>query len=359
MNVGVVVHNYDRHEGTGGYTVELVERLATRHEVTLYAAGFQTRPPDGVTVVRVPALRLRAYVTVLTFPPAFAAVRRRHDVVHAQGWVTRNADVVTAHVVLAAWRSAARVHGVRSALGERLLGDWVSRRERALMRGARAVIAPSERAKRDIARCYCRREGVRVIPHGCDRKLVPLPRVEARASLGVPPGAFVALYLGDARKGLRAAIGGLAAAPAVHLLAVTATPPDSYLRLADVLGVRDRLIWAPRGAGAAEAYGAADVLVHPTIHDSFGLTVAEALTFGIPAIVSREAGVSDLLQHRRSAWLLEEPSAAATGRALQTLSENQALCTALAAGGREVAAAYTWDRAVRATESVYEEARRR
>ena len=355
MNIGVVVHNYDRHEGTGGYTVELVERLATRHEVTLYTGGLQTPPPEGVTVVRVPALRVRAYVTVLTFPPAFAAVRRRHDIVHAQGWVTPDADVVTAHVVLAAWRAAARAHGVRSALGERLLGGWVSRREGALMRRARAVIAPSARARRDIAQCYARSEGVHVVPHGCDRRLVPLPREEARAQLGVPPGAFVAVYFGDARKGLLAAIGGLEFAPAVHLLAVTATPPDHYLRTAQSLGVRDRLIWAPPGAGAAAAYGAADLLVHPTIYDSFGLTVAEALALGIPTIVSSEAGVTDLLEHGRSAWILREPSAAATGEALRALSTDAAARAALADAGRAVATRYTWDRTVRATEAVYDE----
>ena len=107
MNVGFVTHYYDRTEGTGGYAVEVVTRLAREHQVTLYAAGVRSDPPAGVTVVRVPASTWRAYATMLTFPRAFARLRRPHDVVHAQGWVTDDADVVTAHVVLAAWREAA------------------------------------------------------------------------------------------------------------------------------------------------------------------------------------------------------------------------------------------------------------
>ena len=64
--------------------------------------------------MHVPALQRPAYGMILTFPAAFGAVRRRHDLVHAQGWVTSTADVVTAHIVLQAWRTAARGAGVRA-----------------------------------------------------------------------------------------------------------------------------------------------------------------------------------------------------------------------------------------------------
>jgi len=88
----------------------------------------------------VPALRGRAYATIVTFPFALAAVRRRHDVVHAQGWTALRADVVTAHIVLGAWRQAAARAGVRPPTGERLLGGWVEGRERGLLSRARRVI---------------------------------------------------------------------------------------------------------------------------------------------------------------------------------------------------------------------------
>jgi glycosyltransferase involved in cell wall biosynthesis len=82
--------------------------------------------------------------------------------------------------------------------------------------------------------------------------------------------------------------------------------------------------------------------------------VAEALWIGVPAIVSREAGVAELLEHRRSAWLLEAPTAEATAHALRGLAADQALRSGLAVGGREVAARWTWDRTAAATEALYE-----
>ena len=106
MNVALVVHHFDRGEGTGGYAVHLAEQMATRHAVTVYVKGVRTSVPPGIEIVRVPALGGRAYATVMTFPLGFRWVRRRHDIIHAQGWVASNADVVTAHIVLAAWRDA-------------------------------------------------------------------------------------------------------------------------------------------------------------------------------------------------------------------------------------------------------------
>src|SRR5262245_21198674 len=56
MDIALVVHYYDRSEGTGGYAVELATRFAAEHQVTVYAAGVRTPVPDGVRVVHVPAL---------------------------------------------------------------------------------------------------------------------------------------------------------------------------------------------------------------------------------------------------------------------------------------------------------------
>lgn len=352
MNLGFAVHYYDRDEGTGGYVVELVSRLAARHEITVYAAGVRTPPPTGVRVVRVPALRGRAYATAFTFPAALAVVRGRHDVVHAQGWVAGSADVVTAHIVLGAWREAARAAGVPTPPGERYAGALAERFERSLLTRATRVIAPSQRARSDLARCYGRVGGVEVVPHGFDRPLAIAPRAETRRALGLPPDAFVALYAGDARKGATAAIGALEHAGEAHLLVLSASPAGPYL--AGLAGqVRERVHWAPAGATASQAFGATDVLVHPSIYDTFGLVVAEAMALGLPAVCSREAGVSELIEHGTSGWLLPAPTAADTAAALEALAGDAGLRRRLGEGGRAAAARRSWDRVAVETEAVY------
>jgi glycosyltransferase involved in cell wall biosynthesis len=347
VNVAFVVHRYDAGEGTGGYVTHLLPRVARRHEVTLYAATVADDVPAGVSVVHVPAIRTRATPLILSFPPAFARVRRDHDLVHAQGWVTGSADVVTAHIVLAAWRDAARPVGALS-LGERLLGWYVVRSEERLIRNARAVIVPSEAASRDIGRWYGRSTGVHVIPHG----FTALPHVPAaRADFGLPDEGFVALYVGDARKGLLPALEAVARSPA-HLLVASHSKPDRYLGAAERLGMTARVHWAGPLAGIARAYLVSDVLVHPTIYDTFGLTAAEAMALGIPAIVSSRAGISELITHRENGWIADD--VADTAAALEEMAADPDFRARLGAAARRTAERYTWDLVAERTLEVYD-----
>jgi len=358
VNVAFAAHNFDRREGTGGYVVEILTRVARHHDVTLYAAAARAPVPEGVRFVHVPALRGSAYATILSFPRAFAAVRRRHDILHAQGWVTDVADVATAHIVLAAWRRAARLAGVRTPTGERLFGRFVASREaRFFAKGARAIIAPSRKAGREIGECYGRTDGVQVIPHGFPNPGDSADRTKARRRFGLDPQAFVALYVGDGRKGLAPAIEALDTARNAHLLVVGRSPFESFRHLAERLGVAGRVHWPTNVQSVGEAYAAADVLVHATIYDTFGLTVAEAMAAGLPVIVSREAGVAELINHGVNGWIVERPDGPTVAAAMDTLAADPGQRRALGEAARVVAADWSWDRAAADTMAVYEAVR--
>ncbi len=355
MNIAFVVHHYDRGEGTGGYVVELVQRLAQRHRVTVYARSAQTAVQPGVEFVRVGALGGPSYATVLSFPWAFNRVRRTHDVVHAQGWVTNTADVVTAHIVLQAWRRAARAGGVRTPPGERCFGGLVERREGALIRAAPHVIAPSEKVRQELTASYGRTHDTHVIPHGFYQLPDTTAPADARKRLRLPESpAFVALYIGDARKGLRPAMHAVARVAGTRLLVVGHSPAGPYLAEARHLGIADRLTWAGPLADPADAFDAADVLLHPTIYDAFGLVVAEAMSHGLPVIVPRTAGIAELIEHGRSGWITENNGAEPTATALRELAADTAQRQRLAAAGRALAATRTWDHVTEQTLAVYE-----
>jgi glycosyltransferase involved in cell wall biosynthesis len=359
MNIGMVVHRYDPGEGTGGYVVRLLPHLAAAHGVTLYAAAIRAPVPDGVEVVKVPALMWRAYTAILSFPAAFRAVRRRHDLVHAQGWVSSGADVVTAHIVLAAWRQAARVARVPTPPGERWLGGFVQAREGTLMRNATRVIAPSALAKAQIAAHYGRREGVTVVPHGFPDTRPRRESLETlRRRFGLPTGVPLALYAGDIRKGLAPALDGVAAVPEWHLCIASRSPLASDALLARHERLRDRVRLLGRVDDIASLYEAVDLLLHPTICDSFGLVVAEAMACGTPAVVTPQAGISELIRHGDSGWIAGTPTADAVKHALEALRD-VGLRHKLGEGARAVAARHTWENAARATLAVYEAAARR
>jgi glycosyltransferase involved in cell wall biosynthesis len=362
------VHRYDAGEGTGGYVAQLLPRLARIHRMTLYTARVVTPVPDGVTVVRVPALMWRAYTAILSFPTGLRAVRRSHDLFHANGWVTGSADVVTAHIVMAAWREAARAAHVATPLGERTLGGFVEAREAALFRGARQVIAPSDKVAQELARHYGRRDGVTVVPHGFPRVAGeaggraagrPASAARSRQALALPPDGTIALFVGDLRKGFDTALAAVRQTPGVWLAVVSHSATGAMRERARQAGVLDRVQWIGELPSADLAYEAADVLLHPTIYDSFGLVVAEAMAHGVPPVVTRAAGVAELIRHGESGWIVEGDPQTGTAAALAALAGDPALRERLAAGARRVAAERDWDDVARDTLMVYEDARQR
>jgi glycosyltransferase involved in cell wall biosynthesis len=358
MNIGIVVHDYDTREGHGRYAVELVRRLAQEHQVTVYAAA-QTEPlPEGVRFRIVPAPRRPAHATMLAFPTAFAAVRTQHDVLHVQGWSAPSADVATAHIVLAAWRNAVRSARIAPGLGERLLGGVVESREAAFYRQrATAVIAPSHRVREDLARHYGRKDGVTVVPHGFPPSVTG-DREAARRRFQLPHKGLVALYAGDARKGLDVALKAVAAVDGVRLLVVSRSDLAPFQAHAGTRGIAERVWWVQGLPELSAAYAAADVLLHPTIYDAFGLVVAEAMAHGLVPVVSDQAGVAELLTDRVSGWVVRPRRPEESAAALRTLAQDPTLRATLAAQARRVAQSRTWDDVARDTLAVYDEVRR-
>lgn len=347
MNIGLVVHRYSLTEGTGGYVAALAERMARDHEVTVYSAAVETPLPDGVSHVHVPANLSTAYAAILSFPRAFETVRGPHDLVHSQGWTSRDADVCTAHIVLRAWRRAAGWS--RLGRGERWLGWYVERRERALMNRARAVIAPSHRAQRDIEACYGRKEGVHVVYHGFPPPLAPAGETHDPIS-GAP---LRALYVGDGRKGLDVAIRALTHCGA-NLLVASHSPEERYARLARDIGVRDRVEWLGPQNNMRTVYRRCDVLVHPSVYDTFGMAVSEAMSAGRPVVVSDRCGVAELIDNGRSGRVMPTLDPAAWGAELERLARDRAILAAMSGGATSIAREFSWDRALRATLEVYD-----
>jgi len=377
VNVGIAVHQYAASEGTGGYVVELLPRIARVHRVTLYAARIAAPVPPGVQVVRVPAVMRRAYSAILSFPLGLRLVRQAHDLFHVQGWISSSADVVTAHIVMAAWREAARAARIATPLGERTLGPFVQEREASLLRRARRVIAPSAKVRDEIARWYGRSDGVSVVHHGfpgvgdasgsgwvssragSSARTADEDHSHARRTLALPPDAIIALFVGDLRKGFDTALEAVRQVPGVRLAVVSRSARGPVMERAERAGMLDRLDWIGALEDTAPAYDAADFLLHPTIYDAFGLVVAEAMAHGLPAVTTRAAGIAELIRHGESGWLVEGDPAAGTLAAVRALAQDAGLRQRLGAGARTAARRRTWDDVATETLAVYQEAARR
>ncbi len=256
--------------------------------------------------------RLRRLGVSPTLRRALAGAARRADLMHNHSlWLMANVypAVVTPgsgcllmtspHGTLSSW--ALR----RSYWPKRVM--WWLCQARTLRRSA-CLHATVEAEYVDIRRAGLSAP-VAVIPHGVD---LP-PDASPDESPGDRPLGRRLLFLGRIHptKGvdvlLRAWRRVQDRAPDWRLQVVgqgEAGYPERMRRLADELGVERVEFPGPVfGPAKTVAYRRADLFVLPTHSENFGMTVAEALAHGVPAIVSRGAPWQGLEAHRCGWWI--------------------------------------------------------
>jgi UDP-glucose:(heptosyl)LPS alpha-1,3-glucosyltransferase len=108
--------------------------------------------------------------------------------------------------------------------------------------------------------------------------------------------------------------------------------------------VLERVEFCAPVADVRSLYAAADVLVAPSLEDSFNLPVLEAMACGLPVIVSPKAGVSEWLAHGFDALLLKDPeNASELAEAIRALVGGAQLRRTLAENALATARQFSWD----------------
>ena len=193
--------------------------------------------------------------------------------------------------------------------------------ERAALSGAPLVICNSLRTRDDLLHHHrLQPSQTRVIYYGCDPVRLSAATIDERASararfgwpIDRPLVAFVGA-LGDRRKAfdtLFAAWMRLCADPAWDadlVVAGAGAEQREWERRAAAAGCAGRMRFLGFRSDVPDILAAADVLVHPARYEAYGLAVREALCRGIPAIVSRSAGVAEEYPPPLSDLLLDSP----------------------------------------------------
>jgi glycosyltransferase involved in cell wall biosynthesis len=101
----------------------------------------------------------------------------------------------------------------------------------------------------------------------------------------------------------------------------------------------------------AALYAGAAALVHPAVHEGFGLTLLEAMRAGTPVLAGRADGVVEVCADAARYFDPRDPRALA--RALTELANDTAARADLARRGRERARAFSWQRSARAHVEAY------
>ena len=161
-----------------------------------------------------------------------------------------------------------------------------------------------------------------------------------------------------ARKGLDALLGALALWPHSVVLTVVGQTRQlaHYQAQAQRLGLTGRVQFLGPRDDVNRLMAASDVLVHPTLEDSFGMVVLEAMAHGLPVVVSAApyCGLSAELLHGRDALMLSDPKDAPTmARLVQDVLDQAGLRARLVEGGFEQARRRSWADAALKYEKIF------
>ncbi|MFO7736571.1 MAG: glycosyltransferase [bacterium] len=74
-----------------------------------------------------------------------------------------------------------------------------------------------------------------------------------------------------------------------------------------------------------ELYSASDVFVFPTLAETFGLVVVEAMLCGLPAVAFKTGGVVELVEHMKTGYLAEHRNLSDLIKGVDTVLNNESL----------------------------------
>ena len=230
---------------------------------------------------------------------------------------------------------------------------WVTWRDWWMLRGGRyrRIVAISERVRTQLKEFYnVPDDRIVTIPNGINLSRFDPKNANSRAgvrhSFGVRNDVPLVLFVGSQfrLKGLEFAIRALAEMKTEAVLLVvggdTATP---FKRLAEQLGVSERVIFAGSRNDLPKIYPAADAFVLPTLYETFALVCLEAMASGTPVLACEVGGVEDYLRDGENGFLIKrEPNDIAAK--LDRLLNDADLYKRLRDGGLGTAQNYSWEK---------------
>jgi len=288
--------------------------------------------------------------------------RRRPDVVHIVtegplGWSALQAATHLKLPVVSEFRT--NFHAYSRYYGVGWLRAPVMAYLRKFHNRTACTMVPTENLRSELALAGFK--GLRVVARGVDAQLFnPKCRSDTlRASWGAGPGTMVALCVGRLapEKNLGAVMAALDAMheddPRVRLVLVGDGPERTRLtqRYPGVHFAGTR-----RGEDLAAHYASADVFLFPSVTETYGNVVPEAMASGLAVVAYDCAAAGQLIRHGESGLLASTDDTVGFCRQARRLAGEMAFVRSLGLKARELATQLDWGRIVDAVVTEYEAA---
>lgn len=372
LRIAVLTRNFNSvGGGAERYSMALVKELAARHDVHVFAQRVQYGGND-VIFHRIPQFLSRPrWINQLWFALAtWWSTRQGFDVVHSHE-LTWHGQVQTIHVVPVRYslfsdlsNGARWGRWLKVVMSPRLLTYLALEHFRFSVSDDRCIVlsSPSQRASIDRAyphaRAACRivSPGVHAVP-GITTNAA---QVHARKLLNLPTEGKCVLFVGNdfIKKGLPSLLEALKGLAPDVFVVVVGNPTQRVLVREEVerLAIGARVFFVGALSEVELAYQAADCLAHPTLEDTFAMVVLEAMSHGLPVVVSGPVycGIASLLTDGQQALLLNDPrNADELGEKLREALDSSDSVDQLRENGLAFARMHQWATIAREQEAIY------
>jgi glycosyltransferase involved in cell wall biosynthesis len=367
--------------GAEAYAVHLFEKISRTHQVTVIAREFDHNLP--INELRVPRLKgwpswLRAlhfaYWARRLCRSRFArdsiseadtdpSEKPDFDVVHTHAMGPAG-DIHVVHVVPFKFRRfcmQSRWRGLLSCLQPRNLAYLWLEAASVRSRPGRRLVAVSPSVETQLYQAYPALKKVEIIPPGAspvtmDRSV----RKQLRDTFGWDDSDVGCLLVArnPLRKGMASTLEALAHLPKHYKLVVVGADVEARTYLnAHHPELNERVRLVGPVTEVSPYYLSADIYVHPTLRDSFGMAPLEAMAHGLPVVLSEQkyCGFAAFVRHQHEAWILDDPKdALSVAEALRALAPGERLREDLVRQSARVVERFSWDGVATRYEDLYQ-----
>ncbi len=236
--------------------------------------------------------------------------------------------------------------------------------QRLIQRADRIIAATIGERGQMIRLCGASASQIEVIPCGVNLKLfIPHDRYRAREGLGLKPELPVLLFAGrlDPFKGpdvLLHAAAMMEEDAQIVIVGGRLTGDKELQRLQALakelkISARVKFLGARPQEELPIIYSAADVMVMPSYHESFGLAAVEALACGTPVVATRAGGLTTVVRHGETGFLVPRCPGFFAER-LDLLLKNPTLRANMSAAARDSVLQFSWKKVAGQMYRVYD-----
>lgn len=364
--------------GVENHVYNIAKKLVEKgHEVTVYTSDLLKDVPqirlvyngkdkvEGIRIRRFKAFKLLPKIEASTIMPSMitALLKEEADIIHAHGlyYFPAYLAALARHItgiplVLTTHTGSERRMPTLSKLYNRTVGKFV-------LKTTDQIISLTKMGAEYLTSIGAKSEKISVIPNGIDSNLFSrgTDGYSFREKYGIIGNNILFVGRLSKVKGLNYLIDAmpkiLSEAPDAILVIVG---PDfgvktELRRCAKQLYIEKKVLFTGPLSGdeLVGSYAASDLFVFPSIAESFGVVLLEAMAMGKPVVATDVGAAHDLIRNGVNGFLVKPRRPDQIAKAVISLLKNRNLASKMGDINRKIASGYSWDNITQAISQVY------